>query len=41
MGQKDINQFLLVAKEEQMTNGEFVFISIDADPGTQLFQFQN
>ena len=33
MGQTDMNHFLIAAKEEQMTNGEYVFISIDADPG--------
>ncbi len=33
MGSRNVNQFLIQARDENMLNGDYVFISIDADPG--------
>ena len=33
MGQRDANRVLLLANELGMITGDYVFISIDADPG--------
>ena len=39
MGQRDINRVLISANEEGMISGDYVFISIDSDPGMRFHLF--